>query len=59
MRKYLLSIPMILLLLVGSASAVPEDQPISDFSLTDLDGNPHSPSKYRGKVLVLATFGWS
>ena len=52
MRQYLLSIPMILLLLVGSASA----QTV-EFSLRDLDGNTHNASDYRGKVLVLAIIG--
>ncbi|MCE2433987.1 MAG: redoxin domain-containing protein [Candidatus Latescibacteria bacterium] len=59
MRQYLLSIPMILLLLVGSTSAATVGQPIADFSLQDLDGNTHSTSDYRGKVIVLAAFGWS
>ena len=54
MRKYLLSIPMILLLLVGSASA----QTVN-FSLTGLDGKTYSASDYRGKVLVLAVIGYS
>ena len=52
MRQSLLSIPMILLLLVGSASA----QTV-EFSLRDLDGNTHNASDYRGKVLVLAIIG--
>ncbi|MDE2797158.1 MAG: hypothetical protein OXI94_00690 [Gemmatimonadota bacterium] len=52
MRQYLLSIPMILLLLVGAASA----QTVN-FSLQDLDNNTHKASDYRGKVLVLAVFG--
>ena len=59
MRKYLLSIPMILLLLVGFASAATVGQPIADFSLTDLDDKPHKASDYRGKVLVLAAFGFN
>ncbi len=54
MRQYLLSIPMILLLLVGSVSA----QTVN-FSLRDLDGNTHNASDYRGKVLVLAIIGYS
>ena len=54
MRKYLLSIPMILLLLAGSASA----QTVN-FSLRGLDGNTHRASDYRGKVLVLAIIGYS
>ncbi len=54
MRKYLLSIPMILLLLVGTASA----QTVN-FSLQDLDNNTHSASQYRGKVVVLAVIGHS
>ena len=53
MRKYLLSIPMILLLLVGSASA----QTVN-FSLRGLDGKTYSASDYRGKVLVLAIIGY-
>ncbi len=53
MRKYLLSIPMILLLLVGSASA----QTVN-FSLRGTDGNTYSASDYRGKVLVLAIIGY-
>ena len=57
MRKYLLSIPMILLLLVGSASAVTVGQTITDFSLKDLDDNTHNASDYRGKVLVIAAIG--
>ena len=57
MRQYLLSIPMILLLLVGAASAVTEGRPIADFSLQDLDNNTHKASDYRGKVLVLAVIG--
>lgn len=54
MRKYLLSIPMILFLLVGPASA----QTVN-FSLTGLDGEIHSTSqdRYRNKVLILAVFG--
>ena len=52
MCKYLLSIPMILLLLVGVASA----QTVN-FSLTGLDGNTYSASDYRGKVLILAIIG--
>ena len=52
MRQYLLSIPMILLLLVGAASA----QTVN-FSLTGLDGNTYSTSDYRGKVLILAVIG--
>ena len=59
MRKYLLSIPMMLLLLAGSASAATVGQQIANFSLQDLDGNTHRASDYRGKVLVLAAFGWS
>ena len=59
MRQYLLSIPMILLLLIGSASAVTEGQRIADFSLTGLDGNTYSASTYRGKVLILAVIGWN
>ncbi len=62
MRKYLLSIPMILLLLVGAASAVTVGQPLAEFpkSLQDLDdeNKQHSVSDYRGKVLVLAVIGW-
>ena len=54
MRQYLLSIPMILLLLVGSASA----QTVN-FSLRGLDGDTYSASQYRGKVLVLAVIGYS
>ena len=54
MRQYLLSIPVILLLLVGSASA----QTVN-FSLRGLDGNTYSASDYRGKVLVLAIIGYS
>ena len=53
MRKYLLSIPMILLLLVGAASAQ------VDFSLTGLDGNTYSASDYRGQVLILAVIGYN
>ena len=53
MRQYLLSIPMILLLLVGAASA----QTVN-FSLRGLDGNTYSASEYRGKVLILAVFGY-
>ena len=53
MRQYLLSISMILLLLVGSASA----QTVN-FSLRGLDGNTYSASQYRGKVLVLAVIGY-
>ncbi len=52
MRQYLLSIPMILLLLVGPASA----QTVN-FSLTGTDGNTYSASDYRGKVLILAIIG--
>ena len=52
MRKYLLSIPMILLLLAGSASA----QTVN-FSLTGLDGGTYSASDYRGQVLILAVIG--
>ena len=52
MRKYLLSIPMILFLLVGAASA----QTVN-FSLTGLDKKTYSASDYRGKVLVLAIIG--
>ena len=54
MRQYLLSIPMILLLLVGAASA----QTVN-FSLQDLDdeNKTHRASDYRGKVLILAVFG--
>ena len=59
MRKYLLSIPMILLLLVGSASAVTVGQQIADFSLTGLDGGTYKPSDYRGQVLILAVIGWN
>ena len=59
MRKYLLSIPMILLLLVGVASAATIGQPIDNFSLTDLDNNTHRASDYRGKVLVIAAFGFN
>ncbi len=59
MRKYLLSIPMILLLLAGSASAVTVGQQIADFSLTGLDGGTYKPSDYRGQVLILAVIGWS
>ena len=53
MRKYLLSIPMILLLLVGAASAQ------VNFSLRGLDGNTYSASHYRdrGQVLILAIIG--
>ena len=54
MRQYLLSIPMILLLIVGTASA----QTVN-FSLRGLDGNTYSVSDYRGKVLVLAIIGYS
>ena len=53
MRQYLLSIPMFLLLLVGTASA----QTVN-FSLQGLDGNTYSASDYRGKVLVLAIIGY-
>ena len=53
MRQYLLSIPMILLLLVGTASA----QTVN-FSLTGTDGKTYSASDYRGKVLVLAVIGY-
>ena len=59
MRKYLLSIPMTLLLLVGSASAVSKDQPIPNFSLQDLNGKTHNASDYRGKILVIAAIGYS
>jgi len=59
MRQYLLSIPMILLLLVGTASAATVGQPIANFSLMGLDGNTYSASQYRGKVLVLAVIGWN
>ncbi len=52
MSKYLLSIPMILILLVGSASAQ------VNFSLRGLDGKTYSASDYRGKVLVLAVIGY-
>ena len=52
MRKYLLSIPMILLLLVGTVSA----QTVN-FSLRGIDGKTYSASDYRGKVLILAVFG--
>ncbi len=53
MRQYLLSIPMILLMLVGAASA----QTVN-FSLRGLDGNTYSASDYRGKVLILALIGY-
>ena len=53
MRKYLLSIPMILLLLVGSASAQ------VNFSLTGTDGGTYSASDYRGQVLILAVIGYN
>ena len=53
MRQYLLSIPMILLLLVGTAFA----QTVN-FSLRGLDGNTYSASDYRGKVLILAIIGY-
>lgn len=59
MRQYLLSIPMILLLLVGSASAVTVGQQIADFSLTGLDGRTYRASGYRGQVLILAVIGWN
>ena len=52
MRQYLLSIPMIMFLLVGSASA----QTVN-FSLRGTDDNTYSASDYRGKVLILAVFG--
>ena len=52
MRKYLLSIPMILFLLVGATSS----QTVN-FSLQGIDGNTYSASNYRGKVLVLAIIG--
>ena len=54
MRKYLLSIPMILLLLVGTASA----QTVN-FSLTGTDGNTYNASDYRGQVLILAVIGYN
>ncbi len=53
MCKYLLSIPMVLLLLVGTTYA----QTVN-FSLTGLDGKTYSASQYRGKVLVLAMIGY-
>ncbi len=59
MRKYLLSIPMILLLLVGAASAQTVGQPIVNFSFPDPSGTTHKASDYEGKVLVLAVIGWS
>ncbi len=55
--RQLLSIPMILLLLVGSASAATVGQPIEEFTLQDLTGKTHRASEYRGKVLVLAIIG--
>jgi len=33
--------------------AVPKTYASSDYSVTDLDGNPHSLSQYRGKWIVL------
>ena len=54
MRKYLLSIPMILLLLVGSVSA----QTVN-FSLRGLDGGTYSAADYRGQVLILAVIGYN
>ena len=57
MRQYLLSIPMILLLLAGSVSAVTVGQQIADFKLTGLDGSEYRPSDYRGQVLILAVIG--
>ncbi len=53
MRQYLLSIPMILLLLVGTASA----QTVN-FSLRGIDDKTYSASNYRGKVLILAIIGY-
>ena len=53
MRQYLLSIPMILLLLVGVASAQ-----MVNFSLRGLDSKIYSASDYRGKVLILALIGY-
>ncbi len=57
MHKYLLSIPMILLLLVGGTSAATKGQLIEEFSLMDPTGKTHRASDYRGKVLVLAIIG--
>ena len=54
MRQYLLSIPMILLLLAGTTSA----QTVN-FSLTGLDGGTYSASDYRGQVLILAVIGYN
>ena len=51
MRQYLLSIPMILLLLVGTASAQ------VDFTLKGLDDGTYNASDYRGQVLILAVIG--
>ena len=59
MRQSLLSIPMILLLLVASASAATVGQSVDNFSLKDLDGNTRRASDYRGKVLVLAVIGYN
>jgi peroxiredoxin len=32
---------------------IPNDQPAPEFSLPDLEGNPHSLSTYRGRVVVI------
>ena len=52
MRQYLF-IPIILLLLVGTASA----QTVN-FSLRGIDDKTYSASNYRGKVLILAIIGY-
>lgn len=53
---------LILLLFTATASAqqpgrgltpLPAPQPAPDFTLTDLDGEPHHLSDYRGKVVII------
>ena len=55
MTRYLLLAAVVGVALSATAQAKVAEvgQPAPDFSLTDVDGNTHSLSEYRGKIVVL------